>query len=49
MLSRQIGFQDDGLDCTIQMKTVIPLARQLPEALIVCVGFFNTYPKMGTF
>lgn len=43
-----MAFQGGGLDCMIQMKAVIPLARQLPAAmsvrriffLCVCVFFF---------
>lgn len=38
VLSSQIAFQDDGLDCMTQMKIVNPLPKQLPEALIVSVG-----------
>lgn len=46
-----MAFQGGGLDCMIQMKAVIPLARQLPAAMsvrrifffCVCVFFFFLY------
>lgn len=38
-----MAFQGGSLDCMIQMKAVIPLARQLPAAMSVRRIFFCVY------